>query len=319
MSGIIDVHSHILTKEYLDYVTEQGAAMEDGFRLPAWDEKSQLEMMDKLGIEWSVLSFSSPHPYFENDAKTGIDIIRRMNEFSAEVKKRNPDRIGFAASLPLPNIEAAKEEVIYALDELGADAIKFASNSRGLYLGDPSLDPIMEEMDKRGAVLIIHPHKPEPMKEGVYSAGPIPLFEFLCDTTRAVLNLIGHEVPVRYPNIKIIVPHCGSFLPNIVDRFHFIQPIIVAQGLCEKEIDIDANISKLYFDTAGTPVPENLPFLLTVAEPDHILYGSDYPFTPLEVVEKNNMQLMDAFEEDERLTPYRDKILFENARKLFGR
>src|SRR5699024_11202070 len=197
---------------------------------------------------------------------------------------------GFQACLPLPDVDAAAEEAVYALDVLDADGIKFASNSRGLYPGDPALEPLMAESDKRHAVCNIHPHRPEPIKEGVFSAGPAPLFEFIADTTRAVLNLVGNGVIERYPNITWIIPHCGSFLPNIYQRFISISHILVPKGMMQ-DIDIKGSFEKLYYDIAGNPA-ELLDLLLTMTTPDHIMYGSDFPFTPASAAEENLKQVI---------------------------
>lgn len=317
MSKIIDAHSHILTPEYLDYIKDNGAALEDGFALPNWKAEEHLALMEDCGIDWTLLSVSSPHPYFGNDEEC-IALTRKINEDCAALKEKYPGKFGFCACLPLPNVQAAIDETIYALDVLKADGVKFASNSRGLYLGDPKLDPIFEELNKRNAVVIIHPHKPEPMVEGIFTSGPIPLYEFLCDTTRAVVNMMAHEIPVRYPNVKIIVPHCGSFLPNIASRLESLQPVLMAQGLLEKPIDVKDNISRLYFDTAGTPAPDLLPFLLKITTPDKIVYGADYPFTPGALVKKNLEALLKLLEENEELKAYKDQILCENAKRVFG-
>lgn len=318
MSKVIDGHSHILTPEYLKYVDDNGAALEDGFALPRdWTPENHLELMEQCNIEWTLLSYSSPHPHFGNDEEC-IAMTRKTNEECAEIKKKYPDKFGFCASLPLPNIEASVEEAIYAMDVLNANGVKFASNSRGLYLGDPSMDPIFEELNKRNAIVIIHPHKPEPIKEGVFSAGPVPLFEFLCDTTRAVLNMMFNGVLQRYPNIKVVVPHCGSFLPNIALRLELIQPILMANGLLDKPIDAKDCLERLYYDTAGTPAPHNLSYLLTITTPDKIIYGADYPFTPGPLVKNSLDALINLFDTNEDLKPYKEQILYDNAKKLFG-
>jgi len=315
---IIDAHSHILTPDYLAYVKENGAALEDGFALPNWSAEEHLDLMEQCGIEWSLLSVSSPHPHFGND-EACIALTRKMNEDCAALKEKYPGKFGFCASLPLPDVDASAEEAVYALDVLKADGIKFASNSRGLYLGDPKLDPIFEELDKRDAVVIIHPHRPAAVTDGIFSSGPIPLYEFLCDTTRAVMNMMANGVLTRYPRVKLVVPHCGSFLPNIASRMESLQPVLMAQGLLENPIDVKDNISRMYFDTAGTPAPDLLPFLLTMTTPDKIVYGADYPFTPIPVVRKNLEHLLKLFEEREDLKPYKNMILWENAEKLFHR
>ena len=317
MCKIIDGHSHVLTKEYMEFILQNGAELEDGFALPAWSAENHLKFMEECGIDWSLLSVSSPHPFFGNEEEC-ISLTRKMNEELAAIKKQSPGKFGFCASLPLPNVEAAVEEAVYSLDILGANGIKFATNSRGLYLGDKKMDPIFHELDKRHAVVTIHPHRPEPLKEGLFSSGPVPLFEFLCDTTRAVLNMMANDVLIRYPNVKIIVPHCGAFLPNIASRIESAQPILAQNGLLDHPIDVKENLSRLYFDLAGNPVPHNLPYLLTIAGPDQLIYGADYPFTPAPLAKKNLEALRSFLEESEVLKPYQDQILAENARKLFG-
>ena len=316
MSKIIDAHSHCIYPEYLKMMEEHGALLEDGFPLPTdWSVEQQLELMDKGNIEWTMVSLSSPHPYFD-DVDESKKMCRFINEQLAEAKAKYPDRFGFGACLPLPDVDAAIEEAIYALDVLGANSIKVGSNARGQYLGDPALDPLFAELDKRGAILNIHPHRPEPQQEGIFSAGPVPMFEFLCDTTRAVLNMIGNGVLEKYPNVKVIVPHNGSFLPNIHDRFIMIASVLGPQGLMP-EVDVKANFQKLYFDTSGNPVPTLLKFLLTVADPTHIMYGADFPFTPMPLVLKNLDALVEYLDNEPEVGQYKDLILYENAKNLF--
>ena len=272
--SIIDVHAHFTDEAYLKAMEAFGASMEDGFPLPTWNAREHLALMDKRGIEWSLLSVSSPHPFFQGHDEECIALCRNMNEHMAQIKNEHPDRFGFQAILPLPDVEASIAEARYAFDALGANGIKLASNSRGLYLGNPELDPLMEALNERGAVCTIHPHRPEPIKEDVFSAGPVPLFEFIADTTRAVLNLIANGVIIRYPKVTWVVPHCGSFLPNIYDRFEGVVQLLAPKGLMQ-DIDVRENVDRLYFDLAGNPAPHLLDWLLTIANPKHVMYGSD--------------------------------------------
>ena len=308
---MIDIHAHMIPPVYYDLLKKHDALLEDGFPIPDWSLDAHLELMEQCGIRWSLLSVSSPHPYF-GDAEESREVCRAINEYGASCRKKYPESIGFAACLPLPDGEGAVAEAEYALDVLGADAVKLASNSRGQYLGEPETEPLMEVLNEHKAVVILHPHRPEPIKEGVFSAGPVPLFEFLCDTTRAVLNLIASGMTAKYPDIRFVVPHCGSFLPNIYDRFQGICRILAPQGKIP-DIDVQAEFSRLYFDTAGNPVPDLLDLLETVAAPGHIMYGSDYPFTPGNTVVQNLEQLR------EHLSGREDEagILRETAEKLF--
>ncbi len=316
MSKIIDAHSHVLNQEYLDLLAKHGALKEDGFPLPIWSAEVNLEMMEQGGVEWTLMSLSSPHPHFGDDEESKT-FCRRFNEFCAEQVQAHPGKFGFCAVLPLPDVDAAISEAIYALDELGAKGVKLASNSRGLYLGDPALDPLFHVLNERNAVVILHPHRPTPQQEGIFSAGPVPLYEFLADTTRGVLNMIAHDVPVRYPHVSIVVPHCGSFLPNVAARIKMLQPILVNNGMMAP-VDVDENLSKLYYDTAGNPVPYMLKLLLTITTPDHVMYGGDYPFTNAELVLANLKRLEEFLANDPELAPHKNAILYDNAAKLFG-
>lgn len=312
---IIDIHSHFLTSEYLKFLEKQKALLEDGFPLPKYNNQEHLKLMKGCSIEWSLLSVSSPHPYFKDDIENSIKMCRHLNEQMAQLKKDDLKHFGFQACIPLPDVEAAIQEAIYALDVLDADGINFPSNSRGLYLGDPKLEPLMEELNKRHAICNIHPHRPASLSEEVFSAGPVPLFEFIVDTTRAVINLIRNDVILRYPNITWIIPHCGSFLPNIYDRFIGISKILIPQKMME-EVDVEASFKRLYFDIAGNPTPHLLKWLLTITTPDHIMYGSDFPFTPSKQIETNLNQFLKMLEEDD-LKPYKEMILYKNAQDLF--
>lgn len=314
--SIVDVHAHFTDDAYLEAMEAFGASMEDGFPLPTWNAQEHLALMDKRGIDWALLSVSSPHPFFQGHNEECIALCRGMNERMAQVKNEHPDRFGFQAVLPLPDVEASIAEARYAFDTLGANGIKLASNSRGLYLGGPELDPLMEVLNERGAVCTIHPHRPEPMKEGVFSAGPVPLFEFIADTTRAVLNLIANGVVVRYPEVTWVVPHCGSFLPNICDRFEGVVQLLAPKGLIQ-DIDVRESVDKLYFDLAGNPAPHLLGWLLTIANPKHVMYGSDFPFTPDFGVEYNLDKLLELLDCKD-YQPMKQDILCNNAKELFG-
>ncbi len=286
MNKLIDVHAHFLSDEYLDFLKKHNAALEDGFPLPAYNLDKHLKLNKDCNIAKSYLSISSPHPYFEGYDEESIAMCRLLNTQMFNLKKENKS-IGYFACLPLPNVEASIEELRHAIDELKADGIKLASNSRGLYLGDKSLDPLMEEMNKRNTICVIHPSRPEPIKEGLFSSGPVPLYEFIADTTRSLLNLIANNVILRYPNIKWIIPHSGSFLPNIYNRFVGISKVL------DLNIDIKESFKRLYYDVSGLSSKEALELLLSITTPDHLLYGSDYPFTLENQIKSNLDKLPD--------------------------
>ncbi len=288
MKKLVDLHAHFLSKEYIEFLKQNDALLEDGFPLPNYDLKEHKQLMEDANIAHSFLSISTPQPYFEGHDQESIAMCRLLNEQMAEIKK-NEKNFGYFACLPLPNVEASIEEVNYVFDKLNADGIKLASNSRGLYLGDEKLEPLMQVLNQRKTVCVIHPHRPEPIQENVFSATVAPLYEFLADTTRAVLNLIANGVILKYPNITWVIPHCGSFLPSIYNRFIGISKVIDLQN-----IDVKESFSRLYYDLSGITSKEALDLLLTITDKDHLLYGSDYPFTPINQIQNNLNKLPDV-------------------------
>ncbi len=258
-SAQTDVHCHMIPESYLSAVKAHGMEMDEGFPIPGWSADAHLAFMDEAGIGTAVLTMPAPQPYFGDGAQSAA-ICREFNEEAAALKALHPGRFLFCAALPLPDVDKALEEAEYALEVLGADGVKLASNSYGQYLGDPDLDPLMAYLNDRKAVIITHPHKPSAVNEKLIDTVPLASYEYLAETTRAILNMVAHDVLVRYPDLKVVVPHCGSFLPNALPRFKGLLPVMVKQGYMQP-VDVDANISRLYFDLA-----EALDNGLTVSE-----------------------------------------------------
>ena len=335
----IDVHCHNVLPEFTEFLERHGAAMEETFPLPKWDVISHLEFMENAGIGKAILSMPAPQPTNERTKSLACSsrsergggrqsqpccgntdecsrIIRFYNEASARLKSDYPGRFLFCASLPLPDVEASIKEAVYALDTLDADGIKLATNSRGQYLGDPALDTLMSVLNERHAVVILHPHKPVPVNDTLISATPLAIYEYPAETTRTVINMITHNVPARYPNIRFVIPHCGSFVPLALPRMKMVHPAMVAKGLMNL-IDWEANLRNLYYDLAGGATPDVIKSLLSITTPDHLMYGSDYPYQPAAVLTDSLNKLRTALKSDDTLAPHIDDILWGNAYKLF--
>ncbi len=312
---IIDTHAHMIPRSYLDCLAKHDALLDEDFPIPHWDIDEHLQFMDEAGIECSVLTLPAPQPWF-GDGEECAKVIRQANEEMAAVKAQHKGRFLFCAALPLPDVDAAIREAIYALDTLHADGVKIASNSRGLYLGDPALDPLMEVLNERGAVIITHPHRPSSNNETLTSVVPLASYEYLAETSRAILNMVGHNVMVRYPRLKVVVPHCGSFLPLAVPRMQSLMPVMNGVGYLQG-VDIMQNLQALYYDLAGAATPATIRELLTITSPSHLLYGTDYPYVKAPVLVKNlsilKSNLADIVPEEV------DKILYKNAIQLFAK
>ena len=307
--GIIDVHSHLITSEFVSALESEGKLMDEGFPLPKYDVTEHLRWMDEAGIETSVLTLAAPQP-------TSAEVVRKTNETAARIKREHPRRFLFCAALPLPDVNAAIEEAKYALDVLKADGIKLATNVDGQYLGAPELDTLFSVLNERKAVVILHPHRPEPVNRQVMQQTPLAMQEYLLETTRAVSNMISRNVLARYNNIKVVVPHCGAYLPLAIPRMKSLTPVMQANKMVG-EIDYETNLRALYYDLAGAHSPEVIRILLTITTPDHLLYGSDYPYVAPQVLTQSLARMKDYLSKEPDLAPFREMILYQNANQIF--
>jgi predicted TIM-barrel fold metal-dependent hydrolase len=267
----IDTHHHALPKDYVAWLRKRGVEAAGGLPLPEWSPEGSLAAMDKFGVETAILSLSAPGVHFGDDQEAR-DKARAVNEYVASVVRVRPDRFGCFATLCLPDVKGSLDELRYAFDVLHCDGVILLANSRGVYLGDPRFDELFDELDRRSAVVFVHPDQ-------LYGAEPVrgvPPFvaDFLLDTTRAAVKLAGSGTLERCPNLKVILSHAGGFVPYAAHRLAF------AASPSRSIADGVAQLSKFYFDTALSGSPAALPSLLAFAAPDHVLFGSDHPHAP---------------------------------------
>lgn len=308
--GVVDVHAHLLPTEFVEALEGEDRLMDEGFPLPKYDVEKHIQWMDEAGVQTSMLTLAAPQP-------SSASIIRQTNETATRIKKEHPGRFLFCAALPLPDVEAAIKEAIYALDTLKADGIKLATNVQGQYLGAPELDTLFSVLNERRAVVILHPHRPEPVNRQVMQQTPLAMQEYLSETTRAVTNMISRNVLARYPEVKVVVPHCGAYLPLAVPRMKSLTPVMQMNKMVG-EIDWDANLAALYYDLAGAHSPEVIRMMLTITTPDHLLYGSDYPYVAPQVLTQSLQRMQRYLKTEPDLAPFREMLLHKNAEWLFG-
>lgn len=306
----IDVHSHIITSEFLSALKQENRLMEEGFPLPEYNVEKHLQWMDEAGIQTSVLTLAAPQP-------SAANVVRHTNEEAANLKKMYNGRFLFCAALPLPDVDLAIKEAVYALDTLGADGIKLATNANGQYLGDPQLDTLFSVLNERKAVIILHPHRPQPVNRQVMMQTPLAMQEYLSETTRAVTNMISRNLLARFPNVKVVVPHCGAYLPLAVPRMKSLTPVMQKNNMVGY-IDWEANLNALYYDLAGAHSPEVIRMLLTITKPTHLLYGSDYPYVAASVLLDSIERMRKYLNCESDLEAYKDLILYKNANMLFN-
>lgn len=306
----IDVHHHFIPSFYVDTLHEQGIHMVAGANLPSWDPQRSLKAMNLNGIRTALTSISSPGVYFGNK-EAAVSLARRCNEYAKEIKVSYPGRFGSFAILPMPLPEESVREAVYALDSLKAEGIVLLASTRGKFLGDPDFDELMAELNRRAATVFVHPDI-HPSSETLGLKAPGFILEFLCDTTRAAVNLIYTGTLEKYPRIKWILAHAGGFLPYVAWR--------VSLGNLLPEISektpqgILTYLRSFYFDTALSPSPFALAALKELVEPDHILFGSDFPFAPEPLFTHQRQELQSNRQFDSSVLSGIDR---DHALKLF--
>jgi 6-methylsalicylate decarboxylase len=273
--GAIDVHAHYVPEAYRTALLDNGHSQPDGFpHIPTWSAEEHVAAMDRLGIEMSLLSISSPGVHLGDEAATR-DRAREMNEEGQRAVVDHPGRFGLFASIPLPDVDAAIAEINYCCDRLDVAGFTLLTNIGGTYLGDPAFGPVFDALDGRRARLFIHPTSPSCWEQTSFGR-PRPMLEFFFDTTRAVVNLILSGTVAEHPRIEFLIPHAGATLPMVADRVNVFSQLLAV----DPAVDVLRDLGRLHFDLAGFPLPRQLDALLTLTSLDHLHYGSDYPFTP---------------------------------------
>jgi predicted TIM-barrel fold metal-dependent hydrolase len=262
----IDVHHHMATEYLPVFDIAHGADM------IWWSLEAAIRMMDENEIRMAILS-SFPKPPDKPLREAMRHGVRSTNEEAAAIARLMPDRFSFFAPINLLNAEDAIVEASYALDTLGAAGIFMPTNIREVYLGDPVFEPLFAELNRRRAVVFVHPlHLPCPLVPGI----PGHVIDFLHSTVRAATNLVQKGVMQRYAQIKFILCHGGGYIPYAVQRF---SRILAATYPKRSAAEYLEDYRKFYFDTALATAPAALSALLALAQPDHVLYGSDFPFS----------------------------------------
>lgn len=303
----IDVHHHLITPAWSSSAKRHGLSTVAGASLPKWSPERSISVMDINGIQTAILSLSAPGVYF-GDRSEAREVARSSNDYAADLKVKYPGRFGNFAVLPMPFTDDAAAEAVRALDTLNAEGVVLLGSTDGIFLGDPRFDELMAELDKRSAIVFVHPNL-HPTSEQLGLEIPGFFVEFLCDTTRAATNMIFNGTIKTFPNIRFILAHAGGFLPYIAWRLSLAN-LIPGKAAVESGGVLDA-VRSFYFDTALSPAPWVLACLKELVDQDHILFGSDFPFAPAPVVgmERKTLENIDTITAAERTSIDRSNAL----------
>jgi predicted TIM-barrel fold metal-dependent hydrolase len=262
MSMRIDAHMHFAPA---DYIAELRARALLPFPLPPWSAEQALQFMDVHGIDVGVLSLSPPGVAF-GDQALADRLARLVNEATAAEVAAHAGRFAGLAVLPLPDPERALQELRHALDTLRLAGVVLLSHVLGRYPGDPAWGPVFDELDARGAYVLVHPTAPP-------YALPLPdqpawIYEFPFETTRAIASLIAARAPERWPKLRLQVAHLGGTIPFLGDR-------LASLG---DPAGTRAFLRSLYYDTALAAEPAGLAAARGYAGAQQIVLGSDWPY-----------------------------------------
>src|SRR5215469_5097106 len=261
----IDTHHHFSIPKLIAEATAKGVNQPG---LQDWAPQKSIDQMDKGGVATSIISISDPGVWFGDNA-AARSLARECNDFAAKVMKDYPGRFGLFATLPMPDVEGSLREIEYAFDTLKADGACLFSSYEGKYLGNPAFAPLMEELNRRKAVVFCHPFCAACGAQTALSDGQNRGVEFVFDTTRTIVSLLSNATVTKCPDIKFIWSHGGGTVPYITSRLNG-----VAQKLPNGLIP---ELQKFYYDTAQAFNPYTLPSFKKLVPTSHILFGTDFP------------------------------------------
>ncbi|MFJ1915549.1 amidohydrolase family protein [Streptomyces sp. NPDC088147] len=313
----IDVHTHGISDEAVAVLMARGHRLTGGYRMSVrWSPEAALAYMDRQEIAAQLLSMPMAFAGSDDDPEFGTRLSRIINEGHAELIARHPGRFGAFATLPADGPDVALSELAYALDELRLDGVVLTSNVLGRYFGDPSLEPVLAELARRGVPVFVHPADC-PHIDVLGFGRPSSVVEFPFDTARTITNALYTGVFQRHPGLRLILAHCGGALPALGWRIG--EHTVMGRGPDDADIDPDhvAEVLRgLYYDTALAGSRNSLLPTLEVTAADHILFGTDWPAAPEPTVVRNidNLTGFDGFSRDELRGVERD-----NALTLFPR
>jgi len=273
----IDVHFHIIPQFYQDAVRAAGLGPARRAGYPAYSPELALDVMDANDIEIAITSVAQPGVQFAAPQEAGA-LARKLNDYAAELIARWPKRFGAFAIVPMRKVEDAITEIEYSHDVLNFQGVCLFASYGEKFLGDQAFDPILDVLNRRSAVVFIHPTL-HPSSRTLDLPWPGFIMEYLFDTTRAAANLLLSGAIDRFPHIKFILAHAGGTLPYFAWRLactSIIDPT-TPQWPREKYL---AGLKHFWYDNALSCGRTAMGALKTVADPSKIVFGSDWPFVP---------------------------------------
>jgi predicted TIM-barrel fold metal-dependent hydrolase len=276
---VIDFHQHGRPDSFWDALAARGRTIHGGRPFPPRTRPAEtVEMMDRVGMSAAFLSAPDAESLF-TDLEFGRVQARDINEFFAGMVRTYPGRFGAFACLPMPHVDASLKELEYALDTLKFDGVQLMTSYEGRYSGSAEFDPILQECNRRGAFVFVHPATP-PGMDLLKLDIPCFVLEFVNDTSRCITNFLVNDIATRYPRIRFLFSHAGGAAPYLAARLALIDLF----GNPRNELSIAQarektrqGLSSFYYDTALSAVDPVLRMMADLVGVERILFGSDWP------------------------------------------
>ena len=269
----IDVHHHLSPPTHIEALRQAKLGTPPTYN---WSVQKSLEDMDKADVATSITSVTTPAVSFL-DTDNARRVARECNEYAAKLMTDHPGRFGIFATLPLPHIDASLQEIAFALDTLKADGICLMTNYGDRWLGTPEFAPVMEELNRRKAVVYTHPGAANCCRNLVPDI-PDQIIEFGTDTTRTIANLVFSGTTVRFPDIRFIFSHAGGTMPFLVERLQLLPSISPKLKQNWDFQRVTAQLTRYHYDTAQAAHPGALTSLMRLVSVSQVVFGTDYPF-----------------------------------------
>jgi 6-methylsalicylate decarboxylase len=310
----IDVHHHILPPNFVSALNNLNVNWTGGPEKPEWSLELAHETMGQMDIDAAVAS-ASPGVYWGGDTGFAVKLARETNEFLADVVRDDPEHFGAFATMPFLDVDASLEELEYSYDTLGLDGVVLYSSQGDKYLGDPAYDPFFAELERRKAIVFIHPTTYPPGANATGLTIPYGVAEFTFDTTRAVMNMLYSGTLERYPSIRYIASHAGGTIPYLAWRIAGASYLPELRDRAPKTDGL-ALLQKLYYDTALSTSEFVFGALKEFVPTSQVLFGSDFPYVTPAVLqaEKYGIDSSKVLADEDRAAINR-----ENALALFPR
>ena len=271
----VDIHHHLVPPGYANLLVRPGQEKSPYFaEVMSWTPQRAIERMDSVGIDTAMTSVVGAGGWPEGPTLFP-QFMRESNEFAARVALDYPGRFGVFAGVPLPFVDASLVEIGYALDKLSADGLCVYTSYAGIRLGDPRFDPVMEELNRRSAVVFIHPVG-SPDLEKLVPGLAVGFTELVFETARTIASLLFNGAFARFPKIRFIFPHGGGALPVLTERWNLLGKSDERYAAYMPN-GVAAELARHHYDLATIATPKMYEAVRAFAPIDRLLLGTDYP------------------------------------------